>query len=169
MWKWGGIALATTAVLISCIDDAEARRRRGRMGHGVHSGQRVDGPVLDRDELSRCIRIQSTIDEMTEKLSADERMISSLRRSLDRTDPIAVADFNDAIRHYNLTVEVIDDHIDNFNALCADKAYYADDAEFAERAARRRETGPATTTPQFQCNPNTVLGPMACVNPAPAR
>lgn len=126
MWKWSGLALTATAVLLSSVVDADARRKRGRLGHGVHSSQSSDGQVLGRDELSRCLRIQSTIDEMTERLARNEMAIASQRSSLDRTDFAAVARFNEAVEHYNLTTEVLDDHIDNFNALCADKQYYED-------------------------------------------
>jgi hypothetical protein len=88
--------------------DAEARRRI-RLGRGISPGQTTSGPMLTREELRRCIRLQDSINSLSDRID-----------DMATSQPWNVSEHDDMVREVNAEVQ-------SFNSDCAGKAYYASD------------------------------------------
>ncbi len=154
-------AIALAALLLPAT--ASARRRVRVVGRGLTGRKTYASPnVLKPAELRACLQQEAEINEVGERIDADEIIlqpkaaeIDQMGRDLDtrqaRVDVYskasvdaynrevdqhrkAVADYNRQLAGFNAGAADFNNRVQGFNANCAGKSYYEDDMQAARAA-----------------------------------
>ena len=148
---------------------ASARRRVRAGGRGLTGRKIYSSPnVLKPEELRTCLQQEVTINELGERIDADEVVlqqradqIDQMGRSLDsrqsRVDVSskasvdaynrevdrhrkAVAEYNRQLSGFNAGATDFNNRVQGFNTNCAGKSYYEDDMQTARTALGMSKT-----------------------------
>lgn len=159
--RWVGLAVLAALMLPA---PALARRRVRIAGRGLTGGRKTytSPNVLKPEELRACLQQEVTINEMGDRIDADEVVlqqradqVDQMGRSLearqsrvdlsskDAVDAYnrevarhrnAIAEYNRQLTGFNAGANGFNNRVQEFNTICAGKSYYEEDMQTARAA-----------------------------------
>lgn len=123
-------AATATAVFVSRPAEARGFRLRGGMrsaGRKVYTAN-----TMRVNELKQCVRLENQIELLDQGMVFQEADINKAETTLNRYSKKSVSQYNALVDDYNSAGASRSAKVREYNSLCANKSYFADDLATAQ-------------------------------------